>query len=141
MSGLLCLVKYSSVPTPLLYVSCSSGLPLSSGFSNLLAVNLGVPDVMDSLSFMALLPKFYSTLLIMDGCPKHPLVSSLDLIFFPSCMATTTISPNDLKCLMYFASLLKNNVYGGFVLSVLTIMSSNFVAVEITSHHNFHLSC
>ena len=37
MSGLLCLVKYSSVPTPLLYVSCSSGLTLSSGFSNLLA--------------------------------------------------------------------------------------------------------
>ena len=32
MSGLLCLVKYSSVPTPLLYVSCSSGLTLSSDF-------------------------------------------------------------------------------------------------------------
>ena len=43
MSSLLCLVKYSSVPTPLLYVSYSSGLTLSSGFSNLLAVNLGVP--------------------------------------------------------------------------------------------------
>ena len=42
---------------------------------------------------------------------------------------------------MYFASLLKNSVYGGFVQSVLTIMLSNFVAVEITSDQNFHLSC
>ena len=66
-SGLLCLARYSSVPTPLLYVSCSSGLTLSSGFSNLLAVNLGVPGVRDSLSFMDLLPNFYSKLLIIDG--------------------------------------------------------------------------
>ena len=70
-----------------------------------------------------------------------PLVSNLDLIFFPLCMATTAISPNDLRCLMGFASLLKNNVYGDFVLSVLTMMLSNFVAVEITSHQNFLLSC
>ena len=70
-----------------------------------------------------------------------PLVSNLDLIFFPSCMATTAISPNDLRCLMYFTSLLKNSVDGGFVLSVLTIMLSRFVAVEITSHQNFLLSC
>ena len=56
-------------------------------------------------------------------------------------MATTAISPNDLRCLMGFASLLKNNVYGGFVLSVLTMMLSNFVAVEMTSHQHFLLSC
>ena len=74
MSGLLCLAKYSSVPTPLLFVSCSSGLTLSSGFSNLLAENLGVPGVRDSLSFMALLPNFCSKLLIIDGCPNYPLV-------------------------------------------------------------------
>ena len=74
MSGLQCLVKYSNVPTPLLYVSCFSGLTLTSGSSNLPAVNLGVPGVRDSLSFMALLPKFCSKLLIIDGCPNHPLV-------------------------------------------------------------------
>ena len=73
MSGLLGLVKYSIVPTPLLYVSCSSGLTLSSGFYNLLAVNLGVPGVRDSLSFMALSPNFCSKLLIIDGCSNHPL--------------------------------------------------------------------
>ena len=77
MSGLLCLVNYSSVPTPFLYISCSSGFTLSSGFSNLLAVNLGVPGIRDNLSFMALLPNFCSKLLIMDGCPKHPFVFSL----------------------------------------------------------------
>ena len=70
-----------------------------------------------------------------------PLVSSLDLIFPPSCMATTAISPNDLRCFMYFTFLLKNNVYGGFVLSVLTMMLSNFVAVQMTSHQNFLVSC
>ena len=32
-------------------------------------------------------------------------------------------------------------MYGGFVLSVLTMMLSNFVAVEMTSHQNFLLSC
>ena len=54
-------------------------------------------------------------------------------------MATTVISPNDLRCLMYFASLLKNNVYGGFVLSLM--MLSSFVAVEMAPHQNFLLSC
>ena len=42
---------------------------------------------------------------------------------------------------MYFAFLLKNTVYGGFVLSVLTMILSNLVAVEITSHQNSLLSC
>ena len=42
---------------------------------------------------------------------------------------------------MYFTSLLKNNMYGGFALSVLTMMLSSFVAVEMTSHQNFLLSC
>ena len=55
-------------------------------------------------------------------------------------MATTAISPKDLRCFMYFVPLLKNNVYGGFVLSVLTIMSS-FVPVVRTSHTNLLLSC
>ena len=77
MSGLLCLIKYSSVPSPLLKVSCSLGLTLSSGFSSLLTVNLGVPGVRDSLTFIALLPNFCSKLLIMDGCPRHPLVFTL----------------------------------------------------------------
>ena len=66
-----------------------------------------------------------------------PLLSSLDLIFFPSCMATTAISPKDLKSFINFASLLFNNkVYSGFVLSGLTIMLSKFVAVEMTSQQN-----
>ena len=76
MSGLLCLVKYSSIPTPLLYVSCSSGPTLSSGFPNLLAVNLGVPGVRDSLSFIAISPNLCTKLLIIDDCPNHPLVFS-----------------------------------------------------------------
>ena len=56
-------------------------------------------------------------------------------------MATTAISRNDFRCFMYFTCLLKNNVYGGFVLSILTMMFSNIVAVEMTSHQNFHFSC
>ena len=67
MCGLLCLVKYSSVPTLLLYVSCSSGLTFSSGFSSLLAIILGVPGVRDSLSLMALSPRFCSKLLNIGG--------------------------------------------------------------------------
>ena len=60
----------------------------------------------------------------------------------PSCMATTAISPKkDLRGFMYFTCLLKNNVCGGFVLSVLTMMLSNLVAVEMTSHQNSLLSC
>ena len=56
-------------------------------------------------------------------------------------MATTAISPKDLRCFMYIASLLKNNVYGGFVLSVRIMMLSNLVGVEMTSHQNTLLSC
>ena len=37
---------------------------------------------------------------------------------------------------MYLASLLQNTVCGSFVLSDLTILLSNFVAVEITSQQN-----
>ena len=69
-----------------------------------------------------------------------PLLSNLDLIFFPSCMATTAVSPNELRHFLYFTSLLKSNVYHCFVLSLLTIMLSNFVAVEIPSHQTFLLS-
>ena len=76
MSGLLCLVRYKRVPTPLLYISWSFAFTLSSSFSNLLAVNLGVPGVIDSLSFMALSPNFCSRLLVIDGCPNHPFVFS-----------------------------------------------------------------
>ena len=65
-----------------------------------------------------------------------PSVVQLGSHFLPSCMATTAISPKDLRCFMYFASLLLNNVYGGFVLSGLTIILSKYVAVEMTSHQN-----
>ena len=51
-------------------------------------------------------------------------------------MAHTDISPKDLKCFMNFASLMENKVYGGFVLSGLTIILSKFVAVGMTSHQN-----
>ena len=77
MSGLLCFVRYSRVPTPLLYVSWSFAFTLSSSFSNLLAVNLGVPGVIDNLSFIALWPNFCSRLLIIDSCPSHHFVFSL----------------------------------------------------------------
>ena len=77
ISGLLCFVRYSRVPTPLLYVSWSSAFTFSSLFSSLLAMNLGVPGVIDNLSFIALLPNFCSRLLIIEGCPSHPLVFSL----------------------------------------------------------------
>ena len=50
---------------------------LSSGFFSLLAVNHGVPGVRDNLSFIALSPKFCSRLLIIEGCPSHPLVFTL----------------------------------------------------------------
>ena len=55
-------------------------------------------------------------------------------------MASTDISPKDLKYFIDFASLLENKVYGGFVLSGLTIMLSKFVTVEMTSHQNSLLS-
>ena len=44
-SGLLCLVRYNQVPTPLLYVACSFAGSLSSSSATLLAINLGVPGV------------------------------------------------------------------------------------------------
>ena len=44
---------------------------------HLLAMNLGVPGVIDNLSFIALLPNFCSQLLIIEGFPSHPLVFSL----------------------------------------------------------------
>ena len=82
----------------------------------------------------------YTSLVWSSAYPTNihvfPLSSNLDLIFFPSCMAITAISPNVLKLLVYFASSPKNNVCGGFVLSGLTIMLSSFVAVEMTSHQN-----
>ena len=65
-----------------------------------------------------------------------PLLFNLDLIFFPSHMTTTVISPKAFKFFMNFSSLLHNKVYGGFVLSGLTIMLCKFVAVEMTSHQN-----
>ena len=67
MSGLLCLVRYRRVPTPLLYISWSFVFTLSSSFASLLAVNLGAPGVIDSHSFMDLSPNFCSRLLIIDG--------------------------------------------------------------------------
>ena len=81
----------------------------------------------------------YISRMIICICNKQtffPLLSNLDLLFLPSCMATTAISPKDLRCFMYFASLLLNNVYGGFVLFGLTIILSKYVAVEMTSHQN-----
>ena len=70
---------YSSVKTRIRPVKLyhSSELTLSSGFSSLLAVNLGDPGIRDNLSFIALSPNFCSRLLMMEGCPSHPLVFSL----------------------------------------------------------------
>ena len=45
--------------------------------SSLLSVNLGVPGVIDNLTFIAFPPNFCSRLLIIDGCPSHPCVFSL----------------------------------------------------------------
>ena len=63
-----------------------------------------------------------------------PLSSNFDLIFLPSCMATTAISPMFLNflCILH----LPHRTVWGFVLSGLTIMLSSFVAVEMTSHQN-----
>ena len=65
-----------------------------------------------------------------------PLLSNLDRIFLPSCMATTAISPKVLLYFIYFAFFPENRVCGGFALSGLTIILSNLVAVEMTSHQS-----
>ena len=59
-SGLPRLVGYNKVPTPLQYVACSFTGNLSTSSLTLMAMNLGVPRVRQSLHFVASSPTFLS---------------------------------------------------------------------------------
>ena len=69
ISGLLCLVRYSNVPTPDLYMDCvfSSTFEISSTFP---PINHGVPGVIVIFFFATLSPNCFSKLLVIVGCPN-----------------------------------------------------------------------